>query len=178
MIKNVYLGHGGYGQPIYLRRDGTVSEQAEEERQRPSWDETFMAVAEVMARRSTCDRAQVGAVAVLGQRLIAEGYNGALAGMPHCDEVGHDMLDGHCVRAVHAEQNLVTQNVDLSGATVYTTHSACWPCFRLLVAAGVDEIVYRVPYRQDEDTTRIAAVVNASVKRGFRIIQLRRYKGR
>ncbi len=70
---------------------------------RPSWDSYFMKIAEDVALRSTCDRAMVGAVLVREKHIISTGYNGSPAGLEHCDDIGHLMVDGHCVRTVHAE---------------------------------------------------------------------------
>ena len=69
-----------------------------EKSNRPTWDEFFMDVALTIASRSTCDRAHVGAALVKGKHIIATGYNGSIAGFPHCDDVGHLMVEGHCVR--------------------------------------------------------------------------------
>ena len=72
---------------------------------RPSWDDYFMDITFQVAKRSTCDRARVGAVIVKDKRILTTGYNGSPAGLPHCDEIGHLMVDGHCVRTLHAEQH-------------------------------------------------------------------------
>ena len=93
---------------------------------RPNWDDYFMDIAFAVAERSTCDRAHVGAVLVRDRRILTTGYNGAPAGLPHCDEVGHLIVDGHCVRALHAEQNAIIQaalhGISIQGATAYVTH--------------------------------------------------------
>lgn len=120
---------------------------------RPSWDEYFMELARTVASRATCDRKHVGAVVVKDKRILATGYNGSIAGLPHCGEVGHMMEDGHCVRTVHAELNAITQaarhGIVIDGATVYTTASPCWPCFKNLANAGVSEIVFGEFYRDE-----------------------------
>ena len=72
-------------------------------RHRASWDEYFMRIAEEVASRATCDRKHVGAVIVRDKSILATGYNGSIRGLPHCDEEGHLMEDGHCVRTIHAE---------------------------------------------------------------------------
>ncbi len=112
-----------------------------------------MNLASSVASRSTCDRKHVGALIVKAKRILATGYNGSIAGLPHCDEVGHMMEEGHCVRTVHAEQNAVTQaarhGISIDGATVYTTASPCWPCFKNLANAGVKEMVYAEFYRDE-----------------------------
>ena len=76
---------------------------------RPSWDEYFLEIAKVVAQRSTCDRANVGAVIARNKVILSTGYNGAPRGLPHCDDVGHEIVDGHCVRTIHAEANAIAQ---------------------------------------------------------------------
>ena len=78
-------------------------------RVRASWDEYFMNIAREVSTRSTCDRKFVGAVIVRDKSILATGYNGSIRGLPHCDEEGHLMEDGHCVRTVHAEANAIVQ---------------------------------------------------------------------
>lgn len=122
---------------------------------RPSWDEYFMAMARITATRSNCDRLHTGAVLVKDKRIIATGYNGAPPGLPNCDEVGHLLEDGHCVRTVHAEHNAILQVARLQGAstegtTLYTLYSPCIHCSKYLVAAGVKRVVYGQVYRNAE----------------------------
>lgn len=130
--------------------------------QRPDWDHYFMAMAAVASERGTCDRKRVGAVLVKDKYVISTGYNGAIAGMPNCDEIGHDMVDGHCVRVIHAEHNALIQAAKyghaVEGAVCYCTLSPCWLCFRLLVQAGVKRFVYAEPYRADDNAKRIGEV--------------------
>ena len=76
---------------------------------RASWDEYFMAIARVVATRSTCDRKHVGAVIVREKMILTTGYNGSIRGLGHCDDEGHLMEEGHCVRTVHAEANAIVQ---------------------------------------------------------------------
>jgi dCMP deaminase len=121
---------------------------------RPTWDEYFMNIAEVIASRSTCDRALVGAVLVNEKRIISTGYNGSPAGLEHCDEVGHLMVDGHCVRTIHAETNSIVQaalhGLSTKGATCYVTHFPCLICTKTLINAGIKRIVYKNAYRMDD----------------------------
>lgn len=110
-----------------------------------------MNVATVVATRATCDRKHVGAVIVRDQRILATGYNGSIRGLPHCDEAGHMMEDGHCVRTVHAEANAIVQaarnGVAIEGAHIYVTASPCWSCFRLIANAGIVKVFYGEFYR-------------------------------
>lgn len=112
-----------------------------------------MAIAHVVATRATCDRKHVGCVLVLDGRIIATGYNGSIPGQPHCDDVGHDMLEGHCVRTTHAEVNAVAQaarsGAKTVGTTAYVNTFPCWPCFKVLVSAGVKRLVFDDAYRED-----------------------------
>lgn len=117
---------------------------------RPSWDEYFMDIAFTVAQRSTCDRAHVGAVLVRDRRILTTGYNGAPAGLAHCDEIGHLMIDGHCVRTLHAEQNAIIQaalhGVSTQDATAYVTHQPCLTCAKMLINAGIRCVVYAGNY--------------------------------
>ncbi len=120
-------------------------------RSRASWDEYFMNIAREVATRSTCDRKHVGAVIVRDRSILATGYNGSIRGLPHCDDVGHLMDEGHCVRTVHAEANAICQaaknGVRIDGAGIYVTASPCWSCFRLIVNGGIVRIVFGEFYR-------------------------------
>ncbi|HVO29428.1 MAG TPA: dCMP deaminase family protein [bacterium] len=132
---------------------------------RPAWDEYFMGFAEAASRRATCDRKHVGAVIVVDKQVVATGYNGSVRGMPHCDEAGHDMESGHCVRTIHAEMNAIAQaasrGVAVEGSSIYTTASPCWACFRVLVNAGIRRFIYGEGYREDEHRKRIDEVAKA-----------------
>ncbi len=118
---------------------------------RVSWDEYFMNIARVAATRATCDRKHVGAVLVRHKTILSTGYNGSIRGLPHCSEAGHMMEDGHCVRTVHAEANAIIQaaknGVAIEGATIYTTASPCWPCFKVIANSGCARIVFGEFYR-------------------------------
>lgn len=118
---------------------------------RASWDEYFMAIAKQVATRATCDRKHVGAVFARDRSILATGYNGSIRGLEHCDEDGHLMEDGHCVRTIHAEANAIIQaarnGVRIEGATVYVTASPCWGCFKMIANAGISRIVFGELYR-------------------------------
>lgn len=120
---------------------------------RPTWDEWFIAQARTIATRGTCDRLRVGAVLVRDNCAFATGYNGAPSGFAHCDEVGHMMHGGHCIRSVHAEQNAIVQaarhGVSTVGATLYCTHYPCVLCAKLLIQAGVVRVVCGEEYKTD-----------------------------
>lgn len=128
---------------------------------RPSWDEYFMDIVELVSRRSTCLRRGVGAVLVKDKRLLTTGYNGAPSGLKHCLEVGclreqmkvssgerHELC-----RGLHAEQNAIIQaavhGVSIQGATLYCTNHPCSICLKMLINAGIREIVYREGYSDE-----------------------------
>jgi dCMP deaminase len=118
---------------------------------RADWHTYFMNIARQVATRSTCDRKHVGAVIVRAKTILSTGYNGSIRGLAHCDEVGHLMEEGHCVRTVHAEANAIAQaarnGVAIEGAEIYITASPCWGCFRLLANSGIQRIYYGEFYR-------------------------------
>ena len=114
--------------------------------ERPDWPFYFMDIAGRVATRSTCPRRSVGAVIVLSKRILATGYNGAPAGMDHCTDVGCLMMDGHCVRTLHAEQNAIIQaaqfGVSTRGAGIYVTSSPCLNCAKAIINAGIVKVWY------------------------------------
>ena len=121
--------------------------------ERPTWDSYFMKIAEDVAVRSTCDRAKVGSVLVRDKHIISTGYNGSPAGLEHCDDVGHLMIDGHCVRTVHAEVNAIIQAAVFGLATkeavCYVTHFPCLNCTKMLINARISKLIYHNSYRVD-----------------------------
>jgi dCMP deaminase len=123
------------------------------EHKRKDWDAYFMGIAKVVAERATCNRKHVGAIIVKNKTILSTGYNGSIRGTASCDERGHMMEDGHCVRTVHAEANAIIQaaknGVRISDAEIYTTASPCWPCFKLIANAGIKRIVFGELYRDD-----------------------------
>ena len=112
-----------------------------------------MNIAKEAATRSTCDRKHVGAVIARDKTILSTGYDGSIRGMPHCDEVGHLMENGHCVATIHAEANAILQaaknGVMIDKAEVYITASPCWPCFKMLANAGIKKIYYGEFYRDE-----------------------------
>ena len=129
--------------------------------QRPAWDDYFMDIANLVARRSTCHRRAVGAVLVKEHRVLATGYNGAPAKIRHCAEVGclresmniesgqrHELC-----RGIHAEQNAIIQaayhGVAIRGASLYCTNLPCAICTKMLINAGLTEICYQEGYADE-----------------------------
>jgi len=118
---------------------------------RASWEEYFMNIAQEVSTRGTCDRKHVGAVIVKDRTILSTGYNGSIRGMPHCDDIGHMIENGHCVATIHSEANAIIQaaknGVCIDGAEIYTTASPCWNCFKMIVNSGIKKIYYREFYR-------------------------------
>jgi len=140
---------------------------------RVGWDEYFMNIAKQVATRATCDRKHVGALIVKDKVILSTGYNGSMRGMPHCDEIGHEMENGHCVRTVHAEMNAIVQaaknGVAINGATLYTTASPCWICFKLLINSGIKSVVFGEHYRESR-------IFDVSQQLGISLIDLSKTK--
>jgi dCMP deaminase len=117
---------------------------------RPDWPYYFMDIAERVALRSTCPRRSVGAVIVKQKRILATGYNGAPSGMDHCTDVGCLMVDDHCIRTLHAEQNAIIQaaqfGVGTLGAEIYSTSSPCTSCVKMIINAGMTKVWYSEGY--------------------------------
>ena len=136
---------------------------------RPSWDAYFLQIAHTVSGRSTCLRRAVGAVLVRDRRILATGYNGAPEGLPHCLDVGCLIVDGHCVRTLHAEQNALLQaavhGVSTEGATIYVTSEPCLQCTKMLLNARVRRIVYRDAY-EDELARALRAQAGIACVRG------------
>lgn len=114
---------------------------------RQDWDTYFLQMAVNAASRATCPRLHVGAVAVRGNRVLSTGYNGSLPGEPHCDEVGCLMVEGHCIRTIHAEENAIRNSEGRNPDTLYCTHCPCLYCLKTTLAAGVRRIVYLNHYK-------------------------------
>ena len=127
---------------------------------RPSWDEYFIEITEMVGRRGSCDRGRCGCAITKNNRLIATGYAGSPIGLPHCDEVGHEMHtvthdDGtqtqHCIRTAHAEQNAICEaarmGISLDGSTLYTKMSPCYTCAKMIINAGIKRVVCAREYQ-------------------------------
>ena len=121
-------------------------------KKRADWHEYFMGIAVQVSGRSTCARKHVGAVIVRDRNILSTGYNGSIAGMPHCDDVGHIMDNNHCIATVHAEANAIIQaaknGVMISGSSIYTTASPCWDCFKLIANGGIEKVYFGEFYRE------------------------------
>ncbi len=141
---------------------------------RPSWDEYFMEIANTVAKRATCDRGRSGCVVVKDRQILVTGYVGSPVGMPHCDEVGHQLKqmvheDGsvttHCTRTVHAEQNAICQaakrGISLEGATLYCRMTPCRTCAMMIINCGIRRVVCECKYHagaESEEMFRMAGI--------------------
>ncbi|MFA5992888.1 MAG: cytidine/deoxycytidylate deaminase family protein [Candidatus Pacearchaeota archaeon] len=142
--------------------------------QRPSWDEYFLEVMNAIAKRATCDRGRSGCVITRNKQILVTGYVGSPPGLPHCDDVGHQMRkvtheDGHetnhCVRTIHAEQNAIIQaaklGVSIDGGTLYCKMTPCRTCAMLIIGSGIKRVVCEKRYHaglESEEMFRKAGV--------------------
>jgi len=135
---------------------------------RPSWDEYFINIAKIVGSRGTCDRGQIGCVITNDKRIISTGYAGSPVGLPHCDDVGHEMHtvvheDGHdsrhCIRTTHAEQNAIAQaarfGAALLGSTLYCKATPCYSCAKMIINAGIKRVVCEKDYHAGERSKEI-----------------------
>ena len=130
---------------------------------RPSWDEYFKEIVQVTAKRSPCERLQVGCLLVKDNRIVSQGYNGFLPGCAHVSII----RDNHEQATVHAEQNCIADSakrgVSCDGCTAYITHYPCIICCRLLLATGIKNIKYIFDYHNDELVSHFVNMMNVSV---------------
>ncbi len=144
---------------------------------RPDWDTYFMSIAQMVAQRANCSRRKVAAVVVADHRIISTGYNGTPRGVKNCFEGGCPRCSGQvksgasleeCL-CVHAEQNAICQaayyGIRLAGATIYVTLTPCLTCAKMIVNAGIREVVYAGNYAFDEQTQALLAEAGVVCRR-------------
>lgn len=108
-------------------------------------------LATMYSARGSCDRLRVACVLVKDKRMMGAGYNGSVSGLASCDEVGHLMVDNHCLRTIHAERNAIDNAIaNLDGATAYITSTPCLDCVKVLLQRGVKRIVYVGSYENSK----------------------------
>lgn len=144
--------------------------------ERPDWDHYFMDIARVAAARANCRRRQVAAVLVRDRRIISTGYNGTPRGVKNCNEggcprcnsdvpSGHDLAECFCS---HAEENAIVQaayhGIAVKGATLYTTFSPCLQCAKMIINAGVVEVVYHQRYSIDDSAQKLLREAGVRVR--------------
>lgn len=137
-------------------------------KERPDWDQYFMEIAGIVAKRSTCIRRNVGSLIVKEKRILSTGYNGAPSGLPHCADIGcireaRGIAPGErheLCRGLHAEQNAIIQaayhGVSIAGGILYSTHLPCSICAKMIVNAGIGQVFYLEGYPDDLATQLIA----------------------
>jgi dCMP deaminase len=148
-----------------------------EKYRRPSWDEYFMEVCDAISKRATCGRGRSGCVIAKDNQILVTGYVGAPAGLPHCDEAGHQFKkmvheDGsttvHCVRTVHAEQNAICQaakrGIPIEGATLYCRMTPCRTCAMLIINCGIRRVVCQRRYQDAGDSEAMFSAVGITLE--------------
>ena len=155
--------HPLHGSPLNV----TKKKEKQNHPQRPSWEEYFMDITRLVAKRSTCLRRQVGAILVKDKKILATGYNGAPSRLNHCLDIGclrqeqkipsgerHELC-----RGLHAEQNAIIQaayhGVEIRGATLYCTNHPCIICSKMIINAGIEKVVYEDGYADGLATTML-----------------------
>ena len=140
---------------------------------RPSWDEYFLKIVEMVGSRGSCDRGRAGCVITKNNRIISTGYAGSPIGLPHCDEVGHEMHtviheDGsksqHCIRTAHAEQNAICEaarmGIALEDGTLYCKMTPCYTCAKMIINAGIKRVVCAQDYHASKRSKEIFEEAN------------------
>lgn len=149
----------------------------EEKYIRPSWDEYFMEITRAVAKRATCDRGRSGCVIARDKQILVTGYVGSPKGLPHCDEVGHQMKsmvheDGHqsqhCVRTTHAEQNAICQaaklGISINGSTLYCKMTPCSVCAKMIINSGVKKVFCEKRYHAGAESEEMFKIAGIEIK--------------
>ena len=144
---------------------------------KPSWDEYFMNLAEVVGTRATCDRGRSGCVIARDKRILATGYVGSPVGLPHCDDVGHEFHiviheDGtkteHCIRTAHAEANAIVHAARvgsaLDGGTLYCHMTPCYTCAKMIINAGIKRVVCLKDYHASSQTKKVFKLAKVKLR--------------
>ena len=132
---------------------------------RPSWNEYFKQIAEITATRSNCDKLHVGCILVNNNRIIAQGYNGYIAGLQHEPII----KDNHNIATIHAEQNTITdcakRGVSCNNCVAYITHYPCFNCMKLMVSCGICQINYINDYNNDTEVVNLSKLTNININK-------------
>ena len=153
---------------------------------RPDWDEYFIEIMNAVAKRATCDRGKSGCVIARHKQVLVTGYVGSPKGLPHCNEVGHQMeqtvhkdghITNHCVRTTHAEQNAICQaaklGISIDKATLYCTMTPCITCAKMIINAGIKRVVCEKKYQAGEESEKIFK--KAKIKLDFLSNEIQKY---
>lgn len=129
---------------------------------RKDWDHYFMDIAFKVAERSTCNRLKVGAVVIKNNRIKGTGYNGSPAGLPHCEEIGCEIKNNHCIRCIHAEVNALLEcsPEEREGATLYVTDEPCAECQKLIITSGISKVIYARSYPPEKNWFALTDKIN------------------
>nr|WP_035720783.1 ComE operon protein 2 [Gracilibacillus boraciitolerans] len=137
--------------------------------ERISWHQYFMAQSHLLALRSTCQRLMVGATIVRDKRIIAGGYNGSVSGSVHCIDEGCYIIDGHCVRTIHAEMNALLQCAKFGASTdkaeIYVTHFPCLNCCKAIIQSGIKTVYYAEDYKNHPYAIDLFKEANVQVEK-------------
>ena len=132
---------------------------------RPEWDEYFRDIVILTAKRSSCQRLNVGCLLVKNNRIVAQGYNGHLPGLPHTSIIEN----GHEIATIHAEQNALVdcakRGVSCDETTAYITHYPCFNCCKLLLAAGIKQIKYIDDYNNNNNVVEMCDSMNIKIEK-------------
>jgi dCMP deaminase len=155
---------------------------------RPSWDDYFLEIADIVAKRATCDRGRSGCVIVRDKQILVTGYVGSPSGLKHCDDAGHlmkkvihedDSITQHCVRTVHAEQNAICQaakcGVSIEGATLYCRMTPCRVCAMLIINCGITRVVCERKYHAGSESESMFK--EAGVEFVYKHNEIQKYSG-
>ena len=155
---------------------------------RPTWDQYFMEIMDTVSKRATCNRGRSGCVIAKNNQVLVTGYVGSPSGMPHCDEVGHQMkkvihvdednqVTEHCVRTVHAEQNAICQaaknGISIVGATLYCRMTPCRVCSMLLINCGIIRVVCERKYHAGVESEQL--LKDAGIKLEYFMDEIQQY---
>jgi len=137
----------------------TAAPEPKNDYRRPSWDEYFLKIVDMVGSRGSCDRFRGGCVITRDKRIVSTGYAGSPVGLPHCDEIGHEMHtvtheDGsqtrHCIRTAHAEQNAICEaarmGTALKDGTLYCKMTPCYTCAKMIINCGIKRVVCSQDY--------------------------------
>lgn len=165
---DVVINNSGSLKELYAKLDSFLNKWKPKLAKRPSWDEYFINIMHAVGSRGTCERGRAGAIIVRNKRILATGYVGSPAGLPHCYEVGHEFQkkindDGsysmHCIRTTHAEVNAIAQaarhGTSIEGGTVYVKMTPCYDCAKMIINSGIKRVVAERDYHASKRTKEI-----------------------
>jgi len=164
----IIIKNDGTMQDLHNKVEKLLTDLHKEYYKRPSWDDYFLGIMKAVAERGTCDRGRTAAIIVKQKRILTTGYAGSPIGLPHCDEVGHQMKtvtheDGritkHCLRTTHAEVNAIAQaaryGIAIDGSTLYCKMTPCQSCVKMIINSGIQRVVCQLRYHGDAETAEM-----------------------